>query len=409
MKGCEKMIINNSMVTESLSSTIMTECELHDVVEEGYKGEIELLRAVIAADTSPVTESGMSVVVEGVLGNFFRKLIDMVKKLFNKVISFFTSFVKSFSKFSNSGTNDASIMRKGTPSDDKDLDLSIYENLLPDKCGNVVGYIDAMLVNLTKALSATRDGIGMLFEKVKDEYMSGIDQVLNGDICYPPPFELDDGIVQGIKNIIASGFNVDVNEPYFVDRCILGKPVTVKLSKHHVDLLAKTSGECTKYCKRVDTRACSNIASDARNKLLDKIRNFDAFVDSQEDRRDIYINDNPDSRDQIKAYERWDKWAEMACFEFYTTTSTLFKIICEGFSQVYNAQNAIVADAICAIYTYYDDPEQNPSNGNDCTRQINIKYDIVIRVSLCHIFLSFKHFLNNLVRKGEVFYVDFQF
>jgi len=55
MKGCEKMIINNSMVTESLSSTIITECELHDVIEEGYKGEIELLRAIIAAEPSPVT------------------------------------------------------------------------------------------------------------------------------------------------------------------------------------------------------------------------------------------------------------------------------------------------------------------------------------------------------------------
>jgi hypothetical protein len=358
MKGCEKMIINNSMVTESLSSTIITECELHDVIEEGYKGEIELLRAIIAAEPSPVTESGMSVVVEGALGNFFSKLIGMIKKLFDKVISFLSSFTKSFSKLTNDPSS-VSARRNDTKNElETGVEAWIYENLMPGKCESVVRNIDKVMVNLTTAIRTTRDGVGMLFEKVKEGFVDGVERLLtNRDTSEPPVLELDAGIIRGIKNIICDGFNTDIESDGRVFKCILGdnsSPMVV--TREHFKLIAQTSGACEKYTKKMNIKMCGEIARSARERIIGKINEFEAYIDRVEARfngkRVQYVDfrdnnlpslnaDHLDTRAETRAYQDWIRWAKSASYEFYSITSDIFSIICKGFNDITKATSHI--------------------------------------------------------------------
>jgi hypothetical protein len=340
------MIINNSIVTGSISSTIITECELHDVVDEGYGGEIELLRAIIAAERA-VTESSISIsiITESVIGNFFSKLIEVIKKLFSKVTGLFSKLINSL------GVSDRLSLDifkdRGV---ERDVFVDTYTNMAP-RCSHILTRnVDTALNNIERAIDVVLYGIPSMIARIRDTIYTGT-SANNGDIAVPEPMDIDDNILIDLQKILGKDLT-DNTYSMDITSGILGDPCTVPVTQQYIDelrlvaILLDRNG--TKYGARLK-KDKDKIELVKRN-VLKEVERLRDYLDTKAALSKNLNHDENEVREygrtDVHMYNEFVTWGQKACSNIHHLTSMMMINICEAAEQVTKA-----IQLACEVYT----------------------------------------------------------
>lgn len=130
-----------------------------NIAMETYEDMLSVVKAIHVADMIELREGTESVILEGAIGDIFKKIVDGIKNFFSKIAAFFKGLYEKLV-----------LMKKSN----KDF-ATKYKTIIDGELGNYIGTVTVQGYNYDQITEKDGDGAAMEIAKISERFNDGID------------------------------------------------------------------------------------------------------------------------------------------------------------------------------------------------------------------------------------------